>query len=85
MKHPIPIKRAEDVLHMYFVLLKALESRVDNVSHEGLARHAIIHAYNVLNDIGYTKERPAWERRAKQNPRSVGPVEFENADVGEEG
>lgn len=65
MKHPIPISRAEDVLHMYWVLLGALESRVDGDPNAVLDRDVVRAGYQILNDIGFTKERPAWERRAK--------------------
>lgn len=64
MKNPIPTNRAEDVLHLYWMLLGALESRVDGTA-DVLDRMLVTSGYNVLNDIGYTKERPAWETRVK--------------------
>lgn len=68
MKNPIPTSRAEDVLFMYGQLLSTLESRVDGDKNAVLDRETVRVAYNVLNDIGYTKERPAWETRAAKKP-----------------
>jgi len=65
-KNPIPTARAGDVLHMYWILLGSLESRVDGDPMAGLDRAAVTSGYNILNDIGYTDARPAWEARAKK-------------------
>ncbi len=58
----IPKSREEDVLHLYWQLLGALESRVGNPKTEPLDAELIRASYNVLNDIGYTTARPRWER-----------------------
>lgn len=59
MKPPIPRERQEDVLHMYWVLLGALESRCQPT--DILDKAAVESGYNILNQIGYCKHRPSWE------------------------
>lgn len=56
----IPKAREEDVLHMYWQLLGALESKCTNK--DILDKHLVAAGYNVLNDIGYTTHRPQWEK-----------------------
>lgn len=75
MKSIIPYKRQEDILHMFWMLTGALESRCDKAFGEGIAldKCLVVAAYNQLNELGYTKERPAWERRAAGGNPSLTP------------
>lgn len=59
MKPPIPIDRQEDVLHMYWQLLLALENRAEDTSH----RQLVEAAYRQLNQLGYTVLRPTWKSK----------------------
>ncbi len=65
MKRQIPAKDEDDVLYTFWLVLSELESKVDcGTMPQPFERQAVVAAYNVLNRIGYTTARPAWETRA---------------------
>ncbi len=70
--HPIPRAEHNNVLHMLWVNTTSLESLVDTRDQglHALDRNSVTAAYNVLNRIGYTTARPAWEERAKLNAKT---------------
>ena len=62
----IPKKEVEHVLYMLWLNTTSLESRVDcEEQRHSIDRMNVTAAYNVLNRLGYTDARPAWETRAK--------------------
>ncbi len=69
--HPIPKAEHDNVLYVLWLNATSLESRVDDgsVHPPSLDRMNVEAAYNVLNRIGYTTARPAWEVRAKLNAK----------------
>lgn len=64
-KPPIPRDRQDDVLHLYWMMLGALESRVDIKEGNQLDKELVTAGFNVLNQIGYSAARPVWETRSK--------------------
>ncbi len=62
-KPPIPRDRQEDVLHVLWMAIGALESQADRITGNQLDKDLVTAGYNVLNQIGYTDARPAWETR----------------------
>lgn len=58
----IPKKRQSDVMDVYWIILQTLESKVDTKK-DILDKIQVEQAYDLLNDIGYTKHRPIWETK----------------------
>ena len=65
MNEPISIPPAEhdNVLYMLWTTTTSLESLCDRPDGSALDRNDVTAAYNLLNRLGYTKARPAWEAR----------------------
>ncbi len=70
--HPIPKAEHDNVLYVLWLNTTSLESRVDDgtTCPRSLDRMNVEAAYNLLNRIGYTTARPAWEVRAKLASKS---------------
>lgn len=70
-QHPIPPHEHDNVLHVYWVMLAECESRADRPAgqpgHDPYLRLVVKGGYDVLNRIGFTTARPAWEEREKRS------------------
>ena len=56
----IPKKEHDNVLHVLWVLLQEREMKLDKI--DPFSEMQVSQAYNLLNRIGYTKERPRFEK-----------------------
>ena len=59
IKMLIPEDEQDNVLHVYWVLLAEIEMTLKK--EDALRKHTVSQAYDLLNRIGYTKNRPAFE------------------------
>ncbi len=57
----IPFDEQQNVLDVYWVLLRSVESRTDNKKNI-LDANDVTQAYNLLNKIKFTPHRPYWEK-----------------------
>lgn len=60
MKQVIPEEEQDNVLHMYWVLLAEVEMTLKK--EDAIRKHTVSQAYDLLNRIDYTKERPRFEK-----------------------
>ena len=61
-KHIIPQKEQQNVVDVFWVLLKTLEYKIDSES-SILDKRIVECSYDLLNRIGVTQARPEWESK----------------------
>ena len=63
----IPLEEHDNVLHMLWALIGEVEMKLTDKS--SLEKHIVSSAYNVLNRIGFTKNRPHFESFKETHPK----------------
>ena len=63
-EYPIPNKEHDNVMSVFWALLMTIESRIDRKK-DVMDMHMVSQAYNLLNRIGFTNERPRFEEKKK--------------------